>query len=40
MLNQNYSVPMLIKEMGQVSRYINTLTKLLRSLGRLEELAI
>ncbi|MFD1037818.1 nicotinate-nucleotide--dimethylbenzimidazole phosphoribosyltransferase [Virgibacillus byunsanensis] len=41
MLNHSYSVPKLNKEMGQqVSRYIDTLTKPLGSLGRLEELAI
>ncbi|MFC2949173.1 nicotinate-nucleotide--dimethylbenzimidazole phosphoribosyltransferase [Virgibacillus sediminis] len=41
MFNHSYSVPKLNKEMGQqVSRYIDTLTKPLGSLGRLEELAI
>ncbi len=41
MSKTNYSIPMLNKEMGiQVSEYINTLTKPLGSLGRLEELAI
>jgi nicotinate-nucleotide--dimethylbenzimidazole phosphoribosyltransferase len=41
-MSQNfYSIPKVNKEMGrQVSEYINTLTKPLGSLGRLEEVAI
>ena len=41
MSQQNYSVPKVNKEIGkQVSDYINTLTKPVGSLGRLEEIAI
>lgn len=41
MSQQVYSVPKVNKEIGkQVSDYINTLTKPVGSLGRLEEIAI